>query len=187
MSRYQLWQATRDLMQGRRRDVEGREHGWVAGDWHEDDVVTSKPRECLNGAIALAEWQVNLHAVPRASNTYREAMTADGKELKRVLAETIVEQYPNYPGKSVPNVICVCGCAQNLRVVYDADVIAWFNDVIVGGDDAGGQGKMDAILDKVEGKLFESWWDDHESGWNELVAENEHLDELLPLVTVRKD
>lgn len=166
MSRYELWQATRDFVEGRRRDTEGQVHGWIEGSWHEDaDETGDRPRECLNGAIALAEMNImpQVRADQRGADEYDKVFSPEATELKHMLAEVIHEQYPEL--------------ARKQGEMDDEGAIMWFNDSVAGAS----QAAMNAILDKTQARLFERWWLDHGHAWPDLVAEDEHLDRLLPL------
>lgn len=125
------------------------ESGWVQGVWTKK-THRNKVTVCLNSALYVAERDVFGLDGPAAGGSDGESATIphtdEGRETQELLAETIVEMYPDKFDEGTPE-------AQF--------VIIKFNDDIAGQGDASAADDMERVLRKCEDKAFSRWLEDH--------------------------
>lgn len=149
-SRIALITRAMDVVFGLKTGTHG-ESGWGQGQYLNKARLTV----CLNAALFTAERDLFIgdtggtdNGVPVDKNYSGPLRTQEGIDTQRLLAETILEMYPDTE---------IDPSTDPLRLTPDAAhaVIVSFND---GGADAE---SMEAVFRKTEDKAFAKWLDDH--------------------------
>jgi hypothetical protein len=142
-SRIALIHRAMDVVFGDTRGSHG-ESGWAQGVWTKR-TGHGKVTVCLNSALFAAERDVYGLDTGGAGDG-NVPVTDEGKDTQQLLADTIVEMYPDHFTDGVP----------------DAQfAIIKFNDEIAGSDDKKAADEMEAVLRKCENKAYDKWLEDH--------------------------